>query len=161
MGAWRGGRGATGQPPPTAGGRVASASLWGSLSILLATHKGLISHQTPKGQQKRYSQPSCRLTGSCTVTKRDRPTQICPFRPGQQKQAQEEQLGVATSMLKKRVVGTGHGAGPGPRAAPAAPNTAPPLLVVTQVGEYWDCGKQRSKKGDLVAGRSFPKTSWL
>lgn len=65
------------------------------------------------------------------------------------------------SMLDKRVVGAGHGAGPGPKAAPAVPNTAPPLLVVTQVGEYWDRGRQRSKKGDLVAGRSFPKTSWL
>lgn len=35
-----------------------------------------------------------------------------------------------------------------------------PLLVVTHVGEYRDCGRQRSKKGDLVAVRSFPKTSW-
>lgn len=28
-------------------------------------------------------------------------------------------------------------------------------------GKYWDCGRQRSKKGLLVAVRSFPKTSWL
>lgn len=87
-----GGGGAPGQPPPTAGSRVASASLWRALSILLATGKGLISNQAPKEQQKRYSQPSRRLTGSCTVTKRDHPTEICPFRPAQQKQAQEEQL---------------------------------------------------------------------
>lgn len=78
--------------PARAGCRVPGASLRRSLSILPATRKGSISNQTPKEQQKCYSQPSCRLMGSCMVTKRDRHMHICPFRPAQQKQAQEKQL---------------------------------------------------------------------
>ena len=56
-------------------------------------------------------------------------------------------------MLDKHVVGTSH------RADPALKAALVTLLVVTQVEEHWDCGRQRSKKGDLVAVRSFPKTS--
>lgn len=62
----------------------------------------------------------------------------------------------ATSMLG---TDTSHRAGLGLGAAPTAPSTAD--TVVMQLGEYWDCGRQRRKEGLLVAARSFPKTSWL
>lgn len=65
-------------------------------------------------------------------------------------------VGVATSLLGTDM---SHRAGPGLGAAPTAPCTAD-STVAMQLGEYWDCGRQRSKKGLLVAV-SFPKSSWL
>lgn len=90
------------------------------------------------------------------VAKRDCHIQTCPFRPaGQNKPGRA--AGVVTSMLGTDM---SHRADPGLGAAPTAPSTADTTVVV-QLGEYWDCGGQRSKKGLLVAARSFPKTSWL
>lgn len=89
------------------------------------------------------------------VAKRDCHMWTCPFRPAG-KSKPRRAVGVCHISA---FTDTSHRAGLGLGAAPIAPSTAD--TVVMQLGEYWDCGRQRSKKGLLVAARSFPKTSWL
>lgn len=76
----------------------------------------------------------------------------CPSRPAGKNKAGRA-VGVATSLLGTDM---SHRAGPGLGAAPTAPSTAD-STVAMQLGEYWDCGRQRSKKGLLVAKKFSQK----
>lgn len=80
------------------------------------------------------------------VAKRDCHMWTCPFMPAGKKEPGRA-AGVATSVLGTDM---SHRAGPALGAAPTAPSAAD-TIVVMQLGEYWDCGRHRSKKGLLIA----------
>lgn len=134
---------------------IRGVPLWRSLSILLATRKALVSNQTPKERQKCYSQPSCGLVGSSTVTKRDRPMQICPFRPAQQKQAQEEQSEMPCPCSTNASLARATELPLGLTAAPAAPSTADTTSGGHTGGRLLGPGEAMEQEGRPGSNKKF------
>lgn len=110
--------------------------------------QGLSSQETPEEWQKCCSQPSCRLRGGTKGLSHG----DLPLWASREEQGRKGSWSCHISAWHRHEPQSR----PWSWSSSTAPSTAD-STVAMQLGEYWDCGRQRSKKGLLVAKKFSQK----